>query len=156
MTFVPTRLSFNAAFLREIKEDDHRLRELFHETEQLFTSPRVDTRKLVTRRLWQLRDQLAMHFALENAFGYLAHVVEHAPRLCERAQRMVAEHDDLFLQLCDIIELSEEVSYHEIGARRGSDVARAFFEFQRQFCAHERHENELLFDAFDDDLGDGD
>jgi hypothetical protein len=156
MTYAPTQLSFNAAFLREIKEDNQRVRELFHEVATMLTAPRREMPERIARQLWQLRDQLAMHFALENAFGYLAHVVDFAPRLCDRAKSMIAQHDELFLSLCEIIEIAEEVMYGEREPSRFVDVARPYFAFQRRFYEHEAEENALLFDVFDDDIGVGD
>ena len=156
MSHTSTRLSFNAAFLREIKEDNFRVRELFHECSAAVTCPRGDADRLMVRLLWQLRDQLAMHFALENAFGYLTDVVDYAPRLCDRALAMIRQHDDLFLSLCELIEVAEELAYDKSLASRRADVANGFLSFRRRFEEHEREENRLLFDVFSDEVGGGD
>jgi iron-sulfur cluster repair protein YtfE (RIC family) len=146
-------MAVNAAFLREIKEDNQRLRELFQEVTSLLTSPRpVSGNRLVTT-LWQLRDQLAMHFALENAFGYLADVVEHAPRLCNAAKGMLAEHDELFMELCEIIDAAEELAYEAYSYRGFIAVAADVFDFHARFQSHESRENQLIFEALDDDIG---
>jgi hypothetical protein len=150
------QLAVNAAFLLEIKEDNERLRELFQQVATLLTSPRPISCSQLARTLWQLRDQLAMHFALECAYGYLADVVEHAPRLCEETKAMLAEHDELFLELCEIIERAEELAYDAYTYQRFISVAGDVFDFQAKFQSHESRENQLIFQALFDDLGVGD
>lgn len=160
MPYAPTSLSFNAAFLREIKEDNRRLQELLVDTATLLRRypyvTTVDRQCDIVRQLVRLRDQLALHFALENAFGYLVDVVEHAPRLCSRALGMIAQHDELFLELCELIDIAESVLYEEAERTVTNNVARGYFRFQQRFYAHEAAENELLLDVFDCDIGVGD
>jgi hypothetical protein len=156
MLSVQNQLTVNAAFLREIKEDNQRLRDLFQEATSLLTSPRRVSGSVLVRVLWQLRDQLAMHFALESAFGYLADVVEYAPRLCEPAKAMLLEHDELFLELCEIIEAAEVLAYEAYSYQRFVAVAADVFDFHAKFLAHESRENQLIFEALDADIGVGD
>ncbi|MCA9151585.1 MAG: hypothetical protein KDA92_19870 [Planctomycetales bacterium] len=161
MPYAPSQVSFNAAFLSEIKEDNQRLQELLSETEIMFRRiPRhrysVEQKRASVQRLLKLRDQLALHFALENAFGYLVDVIDIAPRLCNRAKAMIAEHDDLFLELCELIDDAEAALYDEGNAASVVNVARDYFRFLQKFYDHEAAENALLLDAFDSDLGVGD
>lgn len=156
MNVVPAQATFNAAFLLEIKEDNRRLRELFCEAAELFLRPSMVRPHEAARLLASLRDQLAMHFALENAYGYLADVVDYAPRLCDRAHAMLAEHETLFVTCSELVERVERM---ESGDLRGSvrrRVAWEFFEFQRRFQDHESRENDLIMDAFEQDIGVGD
>jgi hypothetical protein len=156
MSELQTDLAINAAFLREIKEEDQQLRDLFQEVTTLLSSTRpVSGNRLVTA-LWQLRDQLGMHFALECAFGYMADVVEHAPRLGEAAKAMLAEHDELFIELCEIIDTAEQLAYEAYSRRGFVAVAADVFNFQARFFAHESRENQLMFAALNDDIGVGD
>ena len=156
MSLIESKLAVNAAFLREIKEDNQRLRELFQQVTELLTSPRPISCGLLVRSLWQLRDQLAMHFALESAYGYLADVVDHAPRLCEVAKGMLAEHDELFLEVCEIIENAEELAYEAYTYQRFVRVAADMFDFHAKFQSHESRENQLIFQALNEDIGVGD
>jgi hypothetical protein len=151
-----TQLAVNAAFLREIKEDNQRLRDLFQQVTSSLTSPRPVSCSQLVRSLWQLRDQLAMHFALENAYGYLADVLEHAPRLCEEAKGMLAEHDELFLEICEIIEEAEQLAYDAYSYQRFVRVAADTFDFHARFQSHESRENQLIFRALNEDIGVGD
>jgi hypothetical protein len=156
MTQVQTQLGVNAAFLREIKEDNLRLRELFERVTTHLTSPHPISCNTLVRELWQLRDQLAMHFALESAYGYLADVVDYAPRLCDNARAMLAEHDELFLELCEIVDAAEELAYEAYSYQRFLALASDIFDFHAKFQAHESRENHLIFQALNEDIGVGD
>jgi hypothetical protein len=148
----------NAAFLQEIKEDNRQLRTLFNQTVELLSTPRrtrIAPRHVVDQ-FWRLRDQLAMHFTLEDAFGYFADAIAEAPHLSERAESLHSEHDDLFLEMCDLIEEAEQLLYHERPASHQTDLAVRFFSFHADFQEHEARENELILQALDDDIGVGD
>lgn len=155
-TFDQSTHTLNAAFLQEIKEDNIRLRELLQHASQLLSMPRRACSLEVVDTLNALCDQLGMHFSLENAFGYLDHALELAPRLCRRARALRTEHDALFADFRDIVEESEQLLYHEQPRRQLTRVAVKFFDFQARLQAHEARENELIFEAFDDDVGVGD
>jgi hypothetical protein len=143
MSLVESNLAVNAAFLREIKEDNQRLRDLFQQVSSLLTRPRPISCNTLVKCLWQLRDQLAMHFALESAYGYLA-------------EAMLAEHDDLFMAMCEIIEDAEELAYDDYSYQRFTRLATDVFEFHARFQAHESRENQLIFEALHEDIGVGD
>ncbi|MEZ6131277.1 MAG: hypothetical protein R3C59_21590 [Planctomycetaceae bacterium] len=62
-------VTVNAAFLQEIKDDDEQLRTLLEQTRQACKSLSyldISASRLASL-LAELRDQLAMHFALEEA-----------------------------------------------------------------------------------------
>ena len=151
-------LTVNAAFLQEIKEDNRHLRDLLQKSLALFASPRrvrVSPRHVVDH-LWQLRDQLSMHFALEDAYGYFEDAIAEAPRLSEQAEMLRAQHSDLYLEMCDLVEEAEQLLYGRGPLRVMTDLAIAFYAFHARFQEHETRENELIFSAFDDDIGVGD
>ena len=65
MALVTHTVSINPAFLREIKEDHHELRQLFHHAKAMFNRPgwmRVESDRL-NELLAKIRDQLAMRRA---------------------------------------------------------------------------------------------
>lgn len=148
--------TLNAAFLQEIKEDNERLRDLIRSAAQALSLPRHVRALDLIRTLNDLCDQLAMHFALENALGYLDNALEIAPRLSRRARALRSEHDALFEDFREIVEEAEKLIHHSHPRRQVTRVAVMFFDFQARFQAHEAHENELIFEAFDDDVGVGD
>ena len=113
---VATRtVTVNAAFLQEIKQDNVELRELLEETSTrlLKNRPRLHDARQMVELLGQLRDQLAIHFSLEEAFGYFEDATEVAPRLSERAEELRAEHELFFRDICAICEQAEKLLYHE-------------------------------------------
>ena len=158
MVTVTGTLTVNAAFLHEIKEDNRHLRDLFQKALTLFASPRrvrISPRHVVNH-LWQLRDQLSMHFALEDAYGYFEDAIAEAPRLSEQAEMLRNEHGDLYLEMCDLVEQGEQLLYDHLPRRYMTELAISFYAFHARFQEHETRENELIFSAFDDDIGVGD
>ena len=157
-TVVTGTLTVNAAFLQEIKEDNRQLRDLMQQAVALFSSPRRGRLRprQVVEHLWKMRDQLAMHFALEDAYGYFEDAVLEAPRLSEQSEVLHGEHDKLFIEICDLIEKAEQLLYHECPSRHQTDLAVQFYRFHARFQEHETRENELILEAFDDDIGVGD
>ena len=158
MLIATSTVTVNAAFLQEIKQDAVELRELLHEVSQRLLRRRArvaDARDMVDL-LTRLRDQLAIHFALEEAFGYFENAVDIAPRLSERAEELRAEHDLFFRDICSICEQAERLLYHEASPRTLRQVATGYADFADAFEQHEAREVELIMEAFDDDIGVGD
>mgnify|MGYP002622022752 CR=1 FL=1 len=158
MAIVTRALTLNAAFLQEIKEDNRLLRELLAQTSSVFEDlgegfpPHRD----VVDLLWRLRDQLAMHFALEDAYGYFDDAIAEAPRLSQQAEQLRRQHDDLFLQICELVEEAEQLLYGERAEQNRATLAASYRSFHVTFHEHESHENRLILEAFDDDIGVGD
>jgi hypothetical protein len=155
---VATRtLGVNAAFLREIKEDNQRLHEMLDEISELVTA--ASTHETTPRRLAETlsaaRDQLALHFSLEEAYGYFEDAVDAAPQLSGRAEELRAQHGPLFLSLCQIVDEAEQWLYGE-SRRTLAGIAREFGIFRQDFRQHESREADLILEAFDSDVGVGD
>jgi hypothetical protein len=105
MAIAQRLVSINPAFLREIKEDHHELRQLIHHTSAMLdrSGPvEIDYARLVDM-LTRLRDQLAMHFSLEEAYGYFEDAITVAPHLCRRAETLRGQHFDHFAELCRLV-----------------------------------------------------
>ncbi|NIP86535.1 MAG: hemerythrin domain-containing protein, partial [Planctomycetales bacterium] len=117
----------------------------------------VPPRRVVRYFSW-LRDQLAMHFALEDAYGYFEDAIAEAPRLSDQAEELRAEHDELFQEICELVEEAEQLMYHErpCGYPEQTELAIRFYRFHARFQEHETRENQLVLDAFDQDIGVGD
>ena len=151
-------LSINAAFLADIKDDNRRLRSLLStalEQTVLRNHYRLVNRERVELYV-ALRDQLALHFTLEDAFGYFRDALDENPRLSYRAGRLHAQHDELYCEICELVNLSEQILYGENGAETTERLTERFLIFYERFTTHEREENDLIFAAFDDDIGVGD
>ncbi|HJN66658.1 MAG TPA: hemerythrin domain-containing protein [Pirellulales bacterium] len=158
MAVLTGTLTVNAAFLQEIKEDNRDLRQLLSSVADRCcrpTGPGPTARPLVDQ-LWKLRDQLALHFALEDAYGYFEDAILESPRLNGKAEKLHAEHDVFFLEICELVEAAEELLYCEQHAPSHISISVRFLEFHTRFERHEREENQLILSAFNDDIGVGD
>ena len=159
MAIRTTTVTINAAFLREIKEDNQRLKELLAELRQVLGEPGMPdlvSRHTLIEKLGDLRDQLATHFALEEAFGYFDEPLIAAPQLAERAEELRQEHAHLFVWFCRLVDEAEDEylrAPHDVAFRR---IAARFREFDAEFQTHEQAENELILEAFNADIGVGD
>ena len=104
------RLTINAAFLQEIKEVNAALWELLAEAREACSH--ASTAKTGQRHLaglfGRLRDQLAMHFALEEAFGYFEDPVAVAPHLSQRANDLRGQHGRLYVLIRDLADHAEQ------------------------------------------------
>ena len=78
-------VTINAAFLQEIKEVNSDMWDLLDSVKKLCSAPQhVEYQgRQVVEALAELRDKLAMHFALEEAYGYFNDPVSVAPQLCQ-------------------------------------------------------------------------
>lgn len=151
-------LTVNAAFLQEIKEDSHELRQLLSEARTALTGPvgtHMPSRQLA-ELLAGLRDQLAMHFALEEAYGYFEEPLSVAPQLSAQAEALRAQHRDLYLKVCELVDHAQRRAYHESNGNSLRALTTEFLTFCEKLQKHESRENDLMTQAFDDDIGVGD
>jgi predicted nuclease with TOPRIM domain len=158
MALVTHTVSINPAFLREIKEDHHELRQLLHHAKAMFNRPawmRVESDRL-NELLAKVRDQLAMHFSLEEAYGYFDDAIIAAPHLSRRAEQLRAEHFELFTSLVAIVEEAEQLRYRKPREGEVSGLGERFFEFYAGLQEHESRESSLILEALNEDLGGGD
>lgn len=151
-------VTVNAAFLQEIKEVNQDLwrllkdvRRMCHEPTSIISAPRrfaglVD----------ELRDQLALHFALEEAYGYFDDPAYVAPRLCQQAAALRAEHRELYLMSVSLSELAGRLALAEQLDGLVLEAVRHFTHLDERLQRHEALENELILQEYDDDIGVGD
>ena len=170
MTTLTGTMTVNAAFLREIKDDNRSLQDVLTTLREL-TMKRVVLRNHVhqfVELLEDLRDKLAVHFALEEAYGYFDEAIEAAPRIAERAEQLRSEHLDLFKSIRRIADQAVQwrtthansANQHRNGSRYGATGVHAllrivnhFRHFDDQLMQHEQSENVLILDAFCTDIG---
>ncbi len=158
MALVTHTVSINAAFLQEIKDDHHELRQLMHHTAAMLKRPdwmRPELDRLV-ELFGKLRDQLAMHFSLEEAFGYFEDAVSVAPHLCRRAEALRSQHFQLYSDLCSLAERAEGLLYGPVDDAMLIEIGDDYRQFAAVFHDHEARESELIQEAFHHDLGGGD
>jgi len=156
----------NAAFLQEIKDSNpnlwhevHRLRTLCELDPIDIEKPQATIRELVAC-LDELRDLLALQFALEESYGLIAADSEAAYRIAESmsvAEQNLAEHERqamvravtdqhrcLYLQLIDLVEQAEELQYRGCDVPCLKTLTQTIERFTCDLTAHERLEAELI------------
>ena len=150
-------VTVNAAFLQEIKEVNQELWSLLAELRHRCQRPIAPAQsRLLIDKLCLLRDQLALHFALEEGYGYFDDPVHVAPRLSRQAAQLREEHKGLYLDLCQLVDRAERMFYDEEHAALALWIGPEFLDFDGRLKSHEERENELIFEAYDDDIGVGD
>jgi len=151
-------LTINAAFLQEIKEVNEDLWRLLEQCRELcWEEPGVrSSARQLPDILAQLRDQLAMHFALEEAYGYFEDPVSVAPHLNATAGKLRDEHSALYSAICAVLEFVEAEFYAGKLAEAAPQVVKQFRDFYERLQSHEAKENELIVKAYGDDIGVGD
>ena len=150
------QLTVNAAFLKEIKDDNKQLKQIWDQIIPI--ADRTETASNHWRELIglfaELRDQLALHFSLEEAYGYFDDAVDAAPQLSTIAECLRSEHPDLFAQIRDLADGAAEIRSDR--TEEIEDYVHLFQKFRKQFEAHEEAELKLILEALDDDIGVGD
>jgi len=155
---VTSTVTVNAAFLREIKEVNQDLWQIVAALREITTNPYLvrSRRYQFVGMLEDLRDHLALHFALEEAYGYFDEPLKVDPRLSSRAKRLRREHRELYLMVCDVIDRAMQLhDGNNLGALAQQLVAE-YADFDTRLNRHEQAENELIQQEWDDDIGCGD
>ncbi len=150
------RLSVNAAFLKDIKDDNRDLKVLLDRIKPLAEHRQTAINHWVEliELFAGLRDQLALHFSLEEAFGYFDDAIVTAPQLSVTAECLRGQHAMLFEKIRDLADTAIELP-----PDRAESVSRCLEEFDRFRVALEKHEEselKLILDSLDDDIGVGD
>lgn len=158
MALATHTITINPAFLQEIKEDHHELRQLLHHTTAMLERSlimRVEHVRLA-ELFNKLRDQLAMHFSLEEAYGYFNDAILEAPRLSRRAEILKSEHGELYSDLTRLADDAEQLRYEDRPTQLLARLADEFSRFYTQFQEHEARECDMIQEAINDELGAGD
>jgi hypothetical protein len=170
MAIVTGTFTVNAAFLREIKDENQHLQQLLSTLRRLTGIPIVvrNHRNRIRQLLEQLSDQLALHFALEEAYGYFEEAIDVAPRVSQRAEELRSEHASLYESISKISEAaqqwcarqlthddeSEDTIYHGLSdARSFYRIVMQFHQFDEQLMQHEQAEHSLILEALERDIG---
>jgi hypothetical protein len=148
-------VTLNPAFLQEIKEVNEELWQLLAELRHRCQRPSGPgpCRRLIDQ-LELLRDQLAMHFALEEAFGYFDDPAFVPVRIGDSAEKLRQEHRALYVRIVKLAERADRLFQtikHEVLALW---LATEFEKFDRALTDHESRENELIMDAYEIDPDD--
>ena len=147
-------VTVNPAFLQEIKEVNEELWQLLGNLRSCFQRPISPShcRQLV-EKLATLRDQLALHFALEEAFGYFEDPAYVPISVGDSAEKLRQEHRTLYVWLSNLVERGEQMAYELHYTELALWLGPQFEKFDAALRDHESRENELIMDALEVDLG---
>ena len=151
-------VTVNAAFLKEIKDVNQDLWHIVAELREVTRNPYLvrSRRYQFVGMLEDLRDHLALHFALEEAYGYFDEPLKVDPRLSSRAKFLRSQQRELYLVACDLIDHAMQLhDGHNVRALARRLVAE-YADFDTRLRRHEQAENELIQQEWDEDIGVGD
>lgn len=106
--------------------------------------------KAVRDRLLELRDHLRDHFVQEEQGGFLEESIARMPRLSVAAREVVAEHPRL---LAELDTLLDKLPARDVRDASWDDAALGFAAFSDHLLAHERNENAVVQQGYNEDFG---
>ena len=103
----------------------------------------------------RLRGHLGEHFGQEEAGGFLEESVARMPRLWPSVKLILEEHPGLLDELDTVIDglASASVPLRGTSATCWSATAAAFERFAAHMSEHERRENAVVQDGYNENLG---
>ncbi len=155
---VAHQLTLNVAFLQEIKDDNVQLKSLVTQLKDTFSTNKVVPTRWMVDRLNELRDALETHFALEEFYGYFQPAHESQSKIGTQANRLQSQHETIYLEVCELVDLAESILYREAPPIKKSHAAivNGFNRFVEHFRAHEQEEMELMMQLCNQEIGVGD
>lgn len=109
--------------------------------------------KAIRDRLLELRDHLREHFVQEEQGGFLEESIARMPRLSVAARAVVAEHPRL---LAELDTLLDKLPTGDVRDASWDEAADVFAAFTDHLLAHERNENAVVQQGYNEDFGYGD
>ena len=100
--------------------------------------------------LHALRDHLRCHFEQEEQGGFLEESIARMPRLGPAAAAIMKQHPALLAELDALITL---LSAGAVSAATWEQVGRSYECFAAHMQAHERSENAVVQEGYNEDLG---
>lgn len=131
-------------------------RELFTRMQGLrtaFTAPLPATAARAAEArvaLTNLREHLRVHFQQEEQGGFLEESIARMPRLAPAATAIMRQHPALLAELDALIET---LARGDISAETWARAGRDFEHFSTTMQAHERSENAVVQEGYNEDLG---
>jgi hypothetical protein len=101
-------------------------------------------------RLGALRQHLARHFEQEERGGFMEESLSRMPRLAAAVREVMGEHPAL---LADLDRLLKRLAARDSGEEAWRQAGHAFEAFASRLLAHERNENAVVQEGYNEDLG---
>ena len=116
------------------------------------SNDQCDSHTELLRLIAEAEQLLPAHFAFEEAGGYLSEALAVAPRLSRRAAALQRDHGKFAARFAKLATFARELRETDEG---WDYLGVAIREFSRELRFHELEENQLVQEAFLDDLGGG-
>lgn len=134
--------------ITEIEQAHHGLLQKVAELDLKLSNPGTVCIPEVVDQLKEVQIILLEHFRLEEKDGYLDLVLEHKPYLKNKLDGLLEQHRELEAEL--------ETLLVEPASSRSEDFPRKVQKWIGRLRHHEREENLLVEDAFNEDIGSAD
>jgi hypothetical protein len=146
MTTSTLAVTINVAFFLEIREENKELDRLISDCRAAAAKIEADSADLrqLMDLLGNLRDNVAMQFALEEAYGYFENPTVRTPDLSANAVLLRDEHWILYSDLTTVIEHVEQRVYREPSDETTRQLARDVVAFCDNFQYHDTQEHALV------------
>ncbi len=132
-----------------IRREHEELRELLSAVHRTLTK-QLETVAGVSQMFASLSNQIESHFGEEETAGFFDDIVAQAPRLSQQTEHLCDEHGCL-------LETAKKLSKRAHDGDGSDDwwqqLESEFHEFSKQLVQHENKENDLLLQAYHDDVG---
>ncbi len=132
-----------------IRREHEELRELLGSVHRTLTK-RLGTVADVSEMFASLCNQIATHFSEEEVAGFFDEIVAQAPRLSPQTEHLCNEHACL---LETARKLADQANDGDGSDDWWQQLESEFHEFSKQLMQHENKENDLLWQAYHDDIG---
>ena len=139
-------LTLNVAFLQDIKQDTEKPDEIIHDIKALLADGLSIDPAQLANQLSRLRDELET---------YSAKLIQ--PQVSTRAETLQSQHEQIYLDVCELIELAECALYREKSLEKALPaIIAGFHSFVENFNCHEQEEFDLMMQLCNQDIGVGD
>lgn len=98
----------------------------------------------------ELREHLRAHFEQEEQGGFMEESIARMPRLAPAVSAVMRQHPTLLAELDALIE---RLSGGDISGEAWARAGRDFEHFSATMTAHERSENAVVQEGYNEDLG---
>ena len=136
------------AYYEQLREEHRELHEALQTIDRELRSVQR-TQQAVDSLIWRFAELIESHFSHEEDGGYMQDAIQRAPRLANRASRLLRQHT----------ELLEEATKLQMLARSGLESAAWWQQIELDFgrlrdrlLDHEHKENALVQEAFNRDI----
>lgn len=141
------------AILGHVLAEHRELFQLISQAKHAFNDtgrPLGKRREFARETLTTLRHHLADHFAQEERGGFLEEAVTRVPRLGRRMEEILQQHPPL---LAELDSLTAALADSQLDPTDWRAIGQQFETFVGHLQAHERSENAVVQEGYNEDLG---